>query len=123
MGAVSAAGVGATQAVSKGHSVCGLLWRLCVFWACWVVCRSDAAAVIFCLPAAGRHLRWLEWDLDVGFTYREGLTLHRITCVRVGGGRGNRPLSARVCAGVCARVCDVYVCVCVGGWVGGQLRG
>ena len=27
----------------------------------------------------GRHITWLEWDMDIGFNYREGLTLHRIT--------------------------------------------
>ena len=28
--------------------------------------------------ATGRHMHWLEWDFDIGFTYREGLTLHNI---------------------------------------------
>eukprot|EP00750_Incisomonas_marina_P008784 INCI15696.1.p1 GENE.INCI15696.1~~INCI15696.1.p1 ORF type:complete len:531 (+),score=75.04 INCI15696.1:88-1680(+) len=28
---------------------------------------------------SGRHITWLEWDMDIGFNYREGLTLHRIT--------------------------------------------
>jgi len=24
-------------------------------------------------------MRWLEWEFDIGFTFREGLTLHNIT--------------------------------------------
>lgn len=31
------------------------------------------------IACEGRHITWLEWDMDIGFNYREGLTLHRIT--------------------------------------------
>ncbi len=31
----------------------------------------------------GNHVKWQQWDLRVGFNYREGLVLHQIGCAGV----------------------------------------
>jgi primary-amine oxidase len=47
---------------------------------------------------SGNLLRWQNWELRVGFNYREGLVLHRVgwRCAADSGGRRLRPIAHRM---------------------------
>ncbi len=48
----------------------------------------------------GNHVKWQQWDLRVGFNYREGLVLHQIGCACVTAGSASLCLTGAVVAAV-----------------------